>query len=62
MAGQGVIPWKIPLDTAPPRAYTYPMHKREITETDGVSDQTAIAWSYYEDRNRRYGDHGKHRA
>lgn len=38
------------------------MHKREITETDGVSDQTAIAWSYYEDRNRRYGDHGKHRA
>lgn len=37
-------------------------HSRQITATDGVSDQAALAWAYYEDRNRRYGQRGAHRA
>jgi hypothetical protein len=37
-------------------------HTRQITATDGVSDQAALAWAYYEDRNRREGRAPAHRG
>lgn len=36
-------------------------HTREITGHDGVSDETAIAWSDLEQYARRWGCEGRHR-
>lgn len=39
---------------------TTPRHAREITGTDGVSDEVAVAWSDREDVNRRGGLERRH--
>ena len=36
-------------------------HSRQITETDGVSDEVAIAWSDIEQAARAWGVEGRHR-